>query len=295
MQEASYYNKLDEVGRVKCLLCPKECVIVDGKTGTCGVRKNIGGKLISLVYGRPIAIHIDPIEKKPLYHFYPGSKIFSIGTFGCNLSCRFCQNYDISQFDPTEDLETLEEIRYFTPAEVVKMCKHYELEFLAFTYNEPTIFYEYMMDIAKLCKNPEDGHEIKTVVVSNGQINEAPLRNLLPYIDAFNIDLKAFNENFYKRICNGNLETTKNTIKIIVEEKKHIEVTFLLIENFNDNKQEFLEMCKFLKSLDENIVLHISRAFPHYKLYFKPTPYKLMKDFYDIAKLQLKNVYLGNV
>lgn len=295
MKEASYYIKQCDNNKVKCLLCPKECVIIDGKTGICGVRKNIDGRLISLVYGKPVAIHIDPIEKKPLYHFYPGSRIFSIGTFGCNLSCKFCQNYDISQFDPTEDIAALENIRHFSSQEVVELCIHYGLSFIAFTYNEPTIFYEYMYDIARLCKEPKNNYEIKTVVVSNGQINEEPLRNLLPYIDAFNIDLKAFNENFYKRLCNGDLETTKNTIKIIIEEKKHIEVTFLLIENYNDDRQGFLEMCKFLKSLDENLVLHISRSFPHYKLSFKPTPIKLLDEFYNIAKSQLKNVYLGNV
>lgn len=296
MKEASYYIRQGDDKKVKCLLCPKECIIIDGKTGACGVRKNIDGKLVSIVYGKPIAIHIDPIEKKPLYHFYPGSRIFSIGTFGCNLSCRFCQNYDISQFNPTKDIDALENIKYLSPQEIVELCRYYGLKFIAFTYNEPTIFYEYMYDIAKLCKDPKNNYEIKTVVVSNGQINEEPLRNLLPYIDAFNIDLKAFNERFYKILCNGDLETTKNTIKIIIEEKKHIEVTFLLIENYNDDKQEFLEMCKFLKSLDENIVLHISRAFPHYKLSFiKPTPIKLLDEFYNIAKSQLKNVYLGNV
>lgn len=295
MQEASYYSKYVEDKKVKCLLCPKECVIIEGKTGTCGVRKNINGKLVSLVYGKPIAIHVDPIEKKPLYHFYPGSKIFSIGTFGCNLSCKFCQNFDISQFHPEEDLITLESIKFLSPEEVIELCKHYGLQFIAFTYNEPTVFYEYMYDIAKLCKNPTNNYEIKTVVVSNGQINEDPLRNLLQYIDAFNIDLKAFNQNFYKKICNGNLETTKNTIRIISEAKKHIEVTFLLIENYNDNKEDFLEMCKFLKQFNENLVLHISRAFPNYKLNFNPTPLKLMREFYDIAKSQLKNVYLGNV
>ncbi len=295
MQEASYYIRLSNENKTKCLLCPKECVIVDGKTGTCGVRKNIGGKLYSLVYGKPVAIHIDPIEKKPLYHFYPGSKIFSIGTFGCNLSCRFCQNYDISQFHLDENSEILEEIKFVSPEEVVGLCLHYGLKFIAFTYNEPTVYYEYMYNTAKLCKDPMRNYEIKTVVVSNGQINEKPLRDLLPYIDAFNIDLKAFNQNFYKRLCNGDIETTKNTIRIIIEEKKHLEVTFLLIEHYNDDKNEFLEMCKFLKEYNEDLVLHISRAFPHYKLNFNPTPIKLLREFYDIAKTQLKNVYLGNV
>jgi len=162
---------------------------------------------------------------------------------------------------------------------------------IAFTYNEPTVFYEYMLETAKKCK--ENG--IKTVIVSNGQINEAPLRELIKYIDAFNIDLKSFNADFYKKICKGDIEATKNTIRIIVGEKKHLEVTFLLIEGYNDNENEFREYCSFIKNLNKNIVLHISRAFPRYKLKFNPTPAPLLKKFGEIAKQYLNFVYLGNI
>jgi pyruvate formate lyase activating enzyme len=289
MKEAKFFSKEGNTKRVTCLLCPKECIILDGKTGICGVRQNINGTLVSLVYERPVAIHVDPIEKKPLYHFHPGVKILSVGTYGCNLSCKFCQNYDISQ---VKNLNiNFDNIKRVTSNEIVDMCIQRGLKFVAFTYNEPTIYYEYMLETAMLCRE----NKIKTVVVSNGQINEDPLKQLINYIDAFNIDLKSFNDNFYKEICNGNLETTKNTLKIIVENKKHLEVTFLLIEGFNDDLNEFKELCKFLKCLGEKTVLHISRAFPRYKLNFKPTPVELMERFYDTASQYLGNVYLGNV
>ena len=289
MKEAMFFRTEENTHKVTCLLCPKECVVIDGRTGVCGVRQNINGTLTSLVYEKPVAIHVDPIEKKPLYHFHPGAKILSIGTYGCNLSCKFCQNYDISQIkDSHIDFDGIKRV---TAAEIVNMCISRGLKFVAFTYNEPTIFYEYMLETAVLCKE----HNIKTVVVSNGQINEEPLNKLIEYIDAFNIDLKAFNEAFYKNICGGNLETTKNTLRTIVKNKKHLEVTFLLIKGFNDDLQEFKELCKFLKSLDEKIVLHISRAFPRYKLDFKPTPVELMELFNNTASLYLENVYMGNV
>jgi pyruvate formate lyase activating enzyme len=287
MEEALYYE-IEENKYIECLLCPQGCRLEDGKAGVCGVRENIEGKLYSLVYERPVAIHIDPIEKKPLYHFHPGEKILSIGTYGCNLSCSFCQNYDISQ---ESDKEAIQYIKQINSKSIINLCTDHNLKFVAFTYNEPTVFFEYMLEVAKLCK--ENG--IKTVVVSNGQINEKPLRELIKYIDAFNIDLKAFDNDFYKRICKGDFETTKNTIRIIVEEKKHIEVTFLLIEGYNDDENKFREYCTFLKNLDENIVLHISRAFPRHKLNFNPTPIPLLKRFEKIAEEYLKYVYIGNV
>ena len=208
MKEALYYE-IEKEKSVLCLLCPQGCKLEEGKTGVCGVRENEDGVLYSLVYERPVAIHIDPIEKKPLYHFHPGVRILSIGTYGCNLSCPFCQNYDLSQQDDKKILESVKEVN---PQKIIDLCRQDNLRFVAFTYNEPTIFYEYMLETAKLCK----ANDIKTVVVSNGQINEKPLRNLIKYIDAFNIDLKAFNPDFYKKICKGNIETTKNTIRIII-------------------------------------------------------------------------------
>lgn len=287
MKEALFYESLDN-GKVKCTLCPKGCIIADSKTGVCDVRQNVKGKLYSLVYEKPVAIHVDPIEKKPLYHFYPGSAILSIGTYGCNLDCKFCQNYDLSQEFEASHLEFIDNVE---PERIIKTCIDKKLKFVAFTYNEPTIFYEYMLDIAKLCKV----NGLKTVSVSNGQINEKPLRHLINYIDAFNIDLKAFNDDFYKKICNGDLQTTKNTLKIIVEEKKHLEVTFLLIESFNDDENEFRQMCEFIKNLGEDVVFHISRAFPRYKLKHEITSLQLIKKFEKIAKEYIKYVYVGNV
>ena len=287
MKEALFYESLDS-GKVKCTLCPKGCVIADSKTGVCDVRENVKGKLYSLVYEKPVAIHLDPIEKKPLYHFYPGSAILSIGTYGCNLDCRFCQNYDLSQEFEASHFKFIDNV---APEQIIKTCIDRNYKFVAFTYNEPTIFFEYMLDIAKLCK----ANGLKTVSVSNGQINEKPLRYLINYIDAFNIDLKAFNGDFYKKICNGDLQTTKNTLKIIVEEKKHLEVTFLLIEGFNDDESEFRQMCEFIKSLGEDVVFHISRAFPRYKLQHGITSIELIKKFEKIAKGYIKYVYVGNV
>jgi len=287
MKEALYYEAAEK-GKVKCLLCPKGCIVLEDKFGVCGVRENIAGKFYTLVYEKPISVHIDPIEKKPLYHFHPGSKILSVGTYGCNLKCEFCQNYDISQEFDADDFNVIENIK---PELIVAMCKERDLKFIAFTYNEPTVFYEYMLDIAKLCKK----NDIKTVVVSNGQINEKPLNELIEYIDAFNIDLKAFNKDFYTKICKGDIETTKRTLEIICEKKKHLEVTFLLIEGLNDNENEFLQMCDFIKSLGEDVVFHISRAFPRYKMNFNITPLTLLDKFSKIAKSKIKNVYVGNV
>jgi pyruvate formate lyase activating enzyme len=287
MKEASFYIA-EADGKVKCMLCPKNCSITEGNTGVCGVRENFSGKLYTLAYSKPVALHLDPIEKKPLYHFFPGSKILSIGTYGCNMNCRFCQNSDISQEFRKEDFDNIEEV---TPEQVVQICSKYDYKFIAFTYNEPSVFFEYMLDIAERCKK----NDIKTVVVSNGQINKEPLIKLIEYIDAFNIDLKSFNPDFYRKICGGDILTTKQTIETIVEKKKHLEVTFLLIENLNDNESEFVELCKYLSGLDKNIVLHISRAFPRYKMEFEPTPLILISKFEDTAKKYLNYVYTGNI
>lgn len=287
MREASFYISFKS-GRAACVLCPKECSIPIGQFGKCGVRKNIDGKLIALNYAKPVAVHLDPIEKKPLYHFYPGSQILSIGTFGCNLSCKFCQNFDISQEFDEEDFSFIKEV---PPSEIINICKAKGYEFVAFTYNEPTIFFEYMFDTAVLCKE----NNIKTVVVSNGQIQRGPLNRVIEYIDAFNIDLKSFNPVFYKEICDGDIEATKTTIEVIAERGKHLEVTFLLIEGLNDSEKEFHDYCRFLAGVSEKIVLHISRAFPRYEMNFSPTSVDLIFKFKKIAEKYLKNVYAGNI
>lgn len=287
MKEASFYIA-EKNGKLKCLLCPKECFVSNKNTGVCGVRENIDGRLYALTYAKPVAMHLDPIEKKPLYHFHPGEVILSIGTYGCNLDCKFCQNHDISQ---DFDKSSIEGLKQVPPEGIIDVCKKNGYKFVAFTYNEPTIFFEYMFDVAVMCKE----NDIKTVMVSNGQINREPLLKLIEFMDAFNIDLKSFNPEFYKKICGGEIETTKQTIELIVEKKKHLEVTMLVIKGSNDNEEEFEQMCKYLSSLDNNIVLHLSRAFPDYKMEFEITPIKLINKFYEIAKRHLKNVYKGNV
>ena len=252
------------------------------------MRENKDGVLYALTYAKPVAIHLDPIEKKPLYHFYPGEVILSIGTLGCNLDCKFCQNHDISQDFEKSSFDGLKEV---SPEGIIDVCKKNGYEFVAFTYTEPTIFFEYMFDVAVLCKK----NDIKTVMVSNGQINKEPLLKLIEYMDAFNIDLKSFNPEFYKKICGGEIETTKQTIELIVKNKRHLEVTMLVIKGYNDKEEEFIDMCKYLSSLDKNIVLHLSRAFPDYKLNFEVTPVEILNRFYEIAKTYLINVYKGNI
>ncbi len=291
MKEALFWKS--EGKNIRCELCPHKCLIPNGKKGFCRVRKNIKGKLYSLVYGKPASIAVDPMKKKPLYHFYPNELIYSIGTFGCNMRCLYCQNYEISQeTDMLPDYEeVLKDIIYIPPKNIIKQCKEKNLKFIAFTYTEPTVFYEYMLDIAKLAQK----EKIKCVMVSNGQINKGPLKKLIKYIDAFNIDLKSFEQKFYDKVCSGFIETTKDTLKLIVKEKKHLEVTYLLIPGYNDNPSQFEQLCEFVSSLGDDVALHITRAFPFYHLDFQPTPIELLKRFEKIAKKHIKNVHVGNV
>jgi len=288
MHEALYYNRLGD-DRVKCRLCPQECVIKHGNLGHCRVRKNENAVLYSENYGKVCSIRFDPIEKKPLYHFKPGSLILSVGNIGCNLHCKFCQNYEISQSGLTEYRHCKE----YTPEAVVEHASgHAENAGIAYTYNEPTVWYEYMFDIAKEAKQ----HGLSNVVVTNGYINKEPLLKLLPFMDAFNVDLKAFSEKFYKSTTSATLEPVKNTIKIISDNQKHLEITNLVITGLNDNEAEFEEMVKWIATeTGEETPFHISRYFPVYKLENKATSVKTMLHFFDIARKYLKYVYLGNV
>ena len=283
MKECVLYKKLPDK-KVQCIACNHRCVISEGKRGICGVRENVDGKLQLLVYGLIISENVDPIEKKPLYRFLPKTRTYSIGTVGCNFKCDFCQNYEISQLKRIVGKET-------TPEEIVERAIKTGCKSISYTYNEPTIFAEFVKDTAALARNAG----LKNILVTNGYMTKEFMEFAGKYIDAMNIDLKSFNADFYKKICKGDIETTKNAIRIIVEEKKHLEVTFLLIEGYNDNENEFREYCTFIKNLNKNIVLHISRAFPRYKLDFKMTPSSLLKKFGDIAKEYLDLVYLGNI
>lgn len=282
MKEAYYYDKIEN-NYVVCRLCPNMCKIAPEDIGRCGVRKNVEGMLCSLNYGRITACALDPIEKKPLRHFYPGSKILSIGTYGCNFKCEFCQNWHIAQMHPFVEKVSIDEM-----FEIID--KQEDNIGVAYTYNEPTIFYEYMLDLAK--KVHYAGY--KNVVVSNGYINEAPLKELLPFIDAFNIDLKAFNDEFYKTICKGERLPVMKTIERIYGHA-HMELTVLLIDGKNTNLNELEEMFKWIAEIGSDIPVHLSRYHPAYKMDDPVTALDTLLAAREIANDYLDHVYLGNV
>jgi pyruvate formate lyase activating enzyme len=288
LHEASFYFKLDDK-IVNCVLCPRRCVIAEGKRGFCGVRENRGGTLYSLVYAKPCSLHIDPIEKKPLFHVLPGSTAFSLATVGCNLRCKFCQNWQISQASP-EDVVPIS----LSPEEVIKKVKESGSPVIAYTYTEPTVYYEYMFDIAKLAR----AAGIKNVMHSAGFINEEPLRRLCPYLDAANIDLKGFNNRFYSEMTLGNVDDVLRTLKILKDEGVWTEITNLLLPGLNDDPAEIRKMCLWIHdNLGPNTPLHFSRFTPHYKLMnLSPTPVQTLQMAKRIAQeAGLKYVYLGNI
>jgi len=276
-------------GKVRCLLCPHECLIAEGKTGICKARKNQNGKLRTLVYNKVAALHSDPIEKKPLYHFYPGKMILSIGEAGCNFNCPFCQNHHISQASP----EDYNNFSYINPDLLAEQASKIPGNIgVAYTYNEPVIFYEFMSDCAVAVKNSG----LKNVVVSNGFINPEPLKRLLPFIDAFNIDLKAFSENFYQKQAGGKLQPVLETLKTIVKSGKHLEVTNLVIPGLNDDSEEFKSMVKWIKTeLGSDVPLHLSRYFPAYHADYPPTPLSILENLFLLASEYLNFVYIGNI
>lgn len=286
-KEARFYKP--EAGKIRCQLCPHLCLIQKGHLGHCGVRQcneeNGELKLFTLNYGEITSVSLDPIIKKPLYHFYPESNILSIGSFGCNFKCSFCQNYSISQYRA--------ESEYVSADEMAKTSLNYKDSMgLAFTYNEPSIWYEYVYDVAKKIKYINEQH--KVVLVSNGYINPEPLKELLPYVDAMNIDLKG-DEEFYKSICSGKLEPVKETIRVAADAGCHIEVTTLLIPGENNNHETLEKLGEFLSSVNRDIVLHVSRFFPRYKMKRPVTDIEEMKKAYKLLKEKLNNVYVGNV
>lgn len=281
--EALYYNELSK-NRVQCLLCPKNCIIEKGKVGFCRARKNIYGKLFSLIYGKTTGIALDPIEKKPLYHFHPQELVLSLGTKGCNFGCIFCQNWHISQ-NPEAYLKDV------TSEEIVTEAIRLHSFGIAYTYNEPFIWYEFVLDTAKAAK--EKGFE--NILVTNGYVNQEPLEQILPYIGAMNIDLKAMDEGFYKKICKGTLTPVLNTIKQ-AKEKCHIEITNLIIPTLNDTDDHFKRLVDWVVSnTGIDTPLHFSRYFPCYELNLPMTPVETLKRAYSIAEKKLKFVHLGNV
>ena len=286
--ESQFYITADS-DSVECQLCPHNCRIKSDRLGICNTRLNRNGILESVLWGVIASSSLDPIEKKPLYHFFPGKHIYSIGGYGCNLKCVFCQNSDISQYVP-QNINTL---RIIPPKEIAFKASIYpNCIGVAFTYNEPTISFEYMLEVAKLSK--EDG--MMNVMVSNGFINPKPLSILLEHIDAFNIDLKAFTDDFYRKHTGGRLEPVLNTLKAIRRSGKHLEVTFLIIPNLNDNEDDAKAMFDWIaKELGEQTVLHLSRYHPSYLLNNPPTPHDTLLRFYHLAKEKLQFVYLGNI
>ena len=285
--QASFFSSKN--GKVHCHLCPHHCLIKDGQTGICQVRRNVHGTLQVETYGRLAAVHLDPIEKKPLYHFHPGKSILSFGSVGCNMKCKFCQNCDISQVG-VNGFVPLEEYSVDRIVEVAHSIK--DNIGIAFTYNEPTIFYEFMVDVSQA------SHllGLKNVMVTNGYIESEPLKNLLPFIDAFNVDLKAFNDTFYRKITHSHLEPVKQTLILLRDANKHFEITNLIIPGHNDSIEEFNVMIDWIhKKLGKQTILHLSKYFPRYQLSKPATPDFVLQRFYEIAKKKLDYVYLGNV
>ncbi len=284
---------------VRCTACNNYCTIKDGDSGTCGVRKNINGELFLLVYGQAAAANVDPMEKKPLFHFMPGQPIFSIGTLGCNFACEFCQNWDISQAtrklkgEKQNILHELGEYGYkLSPEEIIAFCKANKIKAVAFTYNEPVIFFEYALDTMKLAK--KEG--IKTVFVSNGFESKEALEILKDYLDAINIDLKSFNEDFYKKVCHGRLQPVLDDIKKCHELGIWTEVTTLFIPGENDTDEEMHKIVDFISGIDKNMPWHVSAFHPDYKMRDKDsTPHDTLIRAYEIGKKKLNHVYIGNV
>ncbi len=286
MKETQFYKKLKN-NIVQCRLCPHFCTIKHNNIGKCRVRKNINGKLYSLSYGKPVSINLDPITKKPLYHYLANTLTFSIGMAGCNFSCQWCQNWSLSQKSPEES-----KVKEISPEELVDEALKSGCPSISYTYSEPLISYEYVSDIAKLAKKKG----LKNILVTNGFINKEPFEKLAPYIDAANIDLKSFKESFYNKYCGSKLQPVLETIKRFHKAGIHIEITTLIIPGLNDSSLELEKIAKFIASIDRNIPWHISRFFPHYKMLNKEiTPLETMKKAEKIGKKYLENVHLGNV
>ncbi|MCX5641947.1 MAG: AmmeMemoRadiSam system radical SAM enzyme [Candidatus Omnitrophica bacterium] len=290
MIEAKFYRKQEE-DKVRCLLCPHRCLILPGKRGLCGVRENSGGILYSLVYQKAISAHVDPIEKKPLFHFLPGSTSFSVATVGCNLSCRFCQNSDISQAGK----ETVEIDGYdLPPAEVVRRAKQAGCLSISYTYTEPTVFFEYAFDTAVRAK--KEG--LANNFVTNGYIEAEPLKAIAPYLDAANVDLKSFREEYYRKICGGSLKPVLDTLILMKERNLWVEVTTLVLPGLNDSDAELQDIAFFIRdNLGPDTPWHISRFFPRYRMdASSPTPPETIDHARQIGlDAGLRFVYSGNL
>jgi pyruvate formate lyase activating enzyme len=284
MHPARFWNR--EKNAIRCELCPQNCLIQEGRKGFCRARKNFEGELISVVYGKPAAAHVDPIEKKPLYHFLPGSKTFSIGTLGCNLACSFCQNHDISCADPERvDVAEIE------PEKIVQLAVASGCKSISYTYNEPTIFHEFAFDTAKLARKKG----LKNIIVTNGFINPFPAAEFCKVMDAANVDLKAFNDDFYRKLARGRLLPVKASLQVY-KKRLWLEVTNLLIDGVNDGLSEIDAMSKWIgETLGKDVPLHFSRSFPMHRMQdIKPTPSETLQKAAETARKHLRFVYIGN-
>lgn len=282
MQEARYWESGE---KVQCLLCPHNCKIAEDGMGKCRSRKVKEGKLYTLNYDKAVALNVDPVEKKPIYHFQPGTLSLSIGTAGCNLFCEHCQNNELSNAKAGE-LQELD----LPPEVIVQLAIDKGCHSISYTYNEPTIFHEYATDIARLAKQKG----LKNIIVTNGFINKKPAEEFCEVMDAANVDLKAFNESFYNHVCKSRLEPVKEAIKTY--NSIWLEITNLIIDGKNDNLQEIEQMCKWIKdNVGKHVPLHFSRAFPMHKMQdIKPTPEDTLLKAKEIAKKYLDYVYIGN-
>lgn len=285
---ALYYEKLSNK-IVRCLLCPKYCTVKNGNIGFCRARKNINGEYYTLVHSNPCAVHIDPIEKKPLFHFLPGTTTLSFATAGCNFTCKNCQNWNISQASP-EETDNVE----ISPAKMVELALQYKTPTIAYTYTEPSIFYEYMLDTARLAHK----HGVLNIYHSNGYLNQEPLKELIKYLDGANVDLKGFSEEFYREITGGTLQPVLETLKTLKKNGVWLEITNLIIPTKNDDEKTIRVMCEWIKDeLGKDVPIHFSRFYPQYKLqHLPPTPLETLQRAAKIAKnLGLLFVYIGNV
>jgi len=291
MKEAMFYRAIED-GRIMCELCPHFCKLKEEQIGVCGVRQNTAGKLYSLVYGKAIAVHVDPIEKKPLFHVAPGSQSFSLATAGCNFHCKFCQNHDISQVENMTAINRSS--RDISPEDLVLMAERNNCRSMAYTYTEPTIYFEYAYDIAKIAHQ----HGLLNVFVTNGYMNAEPLQLIQEYLDAANVDLKSFNENFYKKMVGAKLAPVLETLKLMKKLNIFVEITTLLIPGENDSDEELTAIASFINNeLGSETPWHISRFYPHYRLAdHSPTPIATLNRARDIGLAQgLRYVYQGNV
>jgi pyruvate formate lyase activating enzyme len=282
VKEAKHYRKLENQA-VQCDLCPHGCRIKEGNTGICRVRRNIEGGLYAENYGKVSAIAMDPMEKKPLYHYYPGKYVLSIGTIGCNFTCSFCQNYQISQHEA--------ETNFVAPRYLLNLCRsEEECIGIAYTYNEPTVWFEYILETAEMIR--QEG--LKNILVSNGYISREPLLELLQYTDAMNIDVKGFSERYYKEICGGTLRDVQNTVETAAD-KAHLEITTLIVPGYNDSLEEIKGLARWLADINPSIPLHLTRYYPQYKMSAPSTPVETLKRLKEAALEHLDYVYIGNV